>query len=116
MELAQWFAIYRLIASYLYADRYKTRPSRRATPVALFVPSHQTPIPTLLPGLGPVALNKMLTVGPQGFRAHFSHARSKVRQGIRFTATVPTDSTPEARTQVDASLLPRRRIPVVLDQ
>ena len=32
MELAQWFAIYRLIANYLYADRYKTRLSRRATP------------------------------------------------------------------------------------
>ncbi len=30
MELAQWFATYRLIASYLYADRYKTRPSSRS--------------------------------------------------------------------------------------
>ncbi len=32
MDLVQRFAIYRLMAIYLYANRHKTRPSRRATP------------------------------------------------------------------------------------
>ena len=37
MELARWFAIYRLSTNYLYADRYKTRSSRRATPIKLYL-------------------------------------------------------------------------------
>ncbi len=34
MDLVRRFAIYRLMAIYLYANRHKTRPSRRATPFA----------------------------------------------------------------------------------
>ncbi len=40
MDLVQRFATYRLIAIYLYADRYKTRPSRRATPKGQICWSH----------------------------------------------------------------------------